>query len=71
MAPVKIRKTANSRTAGDSPGLPDPVRQRPWQPVNTVMQRFSLRTETVSQPLPVILRMSVRAADNINSNSAA
>ena len=71
MAPIKIRKTANSRRAGDLPGLPDPVRRRPRQPVNAVMQRFSLRTETVSQPLPIILRTSVRAADNINPNSAA
>ena len=70
-APAKVRETANSRKAGESSGLPPPARRKPKPPVNTVTQRFSLRTETLPQPLPVNPRTSVRISDNINSNSVA
>jgi hypothetical protein len=71
MAPAKVRETANSRKAGESTGLPPPVIRKPKQTVNTVAQRFSLRTETLPQPLPVNPRTPVRVSDNINPNSVA
>ena len=71
MAPTKVRETANSRKGGELSGLPPPARQKPKPPVNTVMQRFSLRKETLPQPLPANPRTSVIISDNINSNSVA
>jgi len=70
-APAKVRETANSRKAGELSGLPPPAGRKPKPPVNAVMQRFLLRTETLPQPLPANPRTSVRISDNINLNSVA